>query len=98
MPEAEPFPSSRLVCLGDQALFRQVLNNLPHAIFDGQLVSPDSDFGRFGRLVWRRDSGEVLNLASPCLFVQPLGVPFLGLLQGNINEDLDEGQRVVAGL
>lgn len=55
----------------------------------------DVDLRVLRRLVRGADAGEVLDLARAGLLVQPLGVALLGLLDGDVDEDLDEGQRGV---
>lgn len=50
------------------------------------------DLGLLGGLVRSADAGEVLDLASAGLLVETLGVTLLGLLNGNVNVDLDEGE------
>ncbi len=90
--------SSRLLGLSHQALLCQVLYNLAHTLFDAQQVGSDGDLRGFGGLVGGRDTREILDLARPRLFIQPLGVALLGLLEGNVDKDLDERQGVVAWL
>ena len=49
-------------------------------------------------LVRSADTSELLDLARASLLVQTLGVALLGLLDGDVNEDLDEGERSLAVL
>lgn len=53
------------------------------------------DLGLLGGLVRSADAGEVLDLASAGLLVETLGVTLLGLLNGDVDVDLDEGERGV---
>lgn len=58
------------------------------------------DLGVLGSLVRSADTSKLLDLASASLLVQTLGVALLSLLNGDVNEDLDEGKRrlVVLGV
>ena len=60
----------------------------------------DVDLGVLGSLVRSADTSKLLDLASASLLVQTLGVALLSLLNGDVNEDLDEGKRrlVVLGV
>lgn len=58
----------------------------------------DNQLCVLGGLVRRRDTSEVLDLASTCLLVQTLGVALLRNLNGNINIDLDKRKRLVVAL
>ena len=60
----------------------------------------DVNLGILGSLVRSADASELLDLASASLLVQTLRVALLSLLNGNVNEDLDEGKRrlVVLGV
>lgn len=53
-----------------------------------------------GSLVRSADASELLDLAGASLLVQTLGVALLSLLNGNVDEDFDEGERrlVVLGV
>ena len=55
------------------------------------------DFSILWGLVRRADSGEVGDLSSSGLLVEPLGVTLLGDLERNVGEDLDEGDRLIVG-
>lgn len=54
------------------------------------------------RILWRlvrgTDPRELLDLACSCLLVQTLGVALLGLFNGDVDEDFDEGERGVGVL
>jgi hypothetical protein len=54
------------------------------------------DLWRIWGLVRRRDTGEVGDYAGAGLLVQALGVALLGLLDGDVDVDLDEGDWLVA--
>lgn len=82
----------------DQALLLEVLDNLGDALLHRVLVRVDRYLGLVRGLVRRRDTSKVLDLASPGLLVQTLGVTLLGDLNGDIDVDLDKGQgRIAAG-
>ena len=54
---------------------------------------------RVGRLLVRsRDASELLDLAGTGLLIQALGIALLSNLEGHVNEDLDERDRLVAVL
>ena len=60
----------------------------------------DVDLCVLGSLVGSADASELLDLASASLLVQTFRVALLSLLNGNVNEDLNEGKRslVVLGV
>ncbi len=60
-------------------------------------MRPDGDLGVLGRLVGGADAGEVGDLAGAGLLVEPLRVALLGDLERDVGEDLDEGDRLIAG-
>ena len=80
------------------ALLREPVCDLSNAFFDRFLVGLDGDLGVGGLLVRGRDASKFGNLAGAGLLVEALGVSLLGDLQGDIDEDLNERDRVVAGL
>lgn len=90
--------SSVFLGLADVAFLSQIVHDLCDTLFDAQLIRPNGDFGRLGSLVWRRNASEVLDLACTSLLVQAFGVSLFSLLQRDVNEDLDEGESVIAGL
>lgn len=55
----------------------------------------DDNLGVCGLLVGSSDASELLDLASASLLVETLGVALLGNLEGNINVNLDERNRLV---
>jgi hypothetical protein len=58
----------------------------------------DVDLCVLGSLVGSADTSELLDLAGASLLVQTLGVALLSLLDGDVNEDLDEGKSGLAVL
>lgn len=50
------------------------------------------DLWLLGGLVGGADAGEVLDLTGAGLLVEALRVALLGLLDGDVDEDLDEGE------
>ena len=58
----------------------------------------DVDLGILRRLVRRADARELLDLTRARFLVQTLGIALLGLLHGDVDEDLNEGQRRVGVL
>lgn len=75
-----------------QPLALQILYNLPHAVLDTLLITPDVNLGILRRLVRRADAGELWNLALSCLLVQAFGVTRFSNLEWQINKDLDKCQ------
>lgn len=87
-----------IVNLLQQTLLLQVVGDDLHGLLDAGLLAVDVDLRVLGSLVGRTDTSELLDLAGASLLVQTLGVALLGLLNGNVNEDLDEGKRSLAVL
>ncbi len=58
----------------------------------------DMDLRILRRLVRRTDPRELLDLARSSFLVQTLGISLLGLLDGDVDEDFDEGERGVGVL
>ena len=54
------------------------------------------DLGLLGGLVRSADASEVLDDTGASLLVETLGVTLLGLLDGDVNVDLDEGERSIS--
>lgn len=87
-----------IVNLLQQTLLLQVVGDDLHGLLDAGLLAVNVDLRVLGSLVGSADAGELLDLASASLLVQTLGVALLSLLDGNVNEDLDEGKRSLAVL
>jgi hypothetical protein len=73
----------------------QPRHDLRHTFLHGVLVRANRDLRVQRRLVRRRDARELLDLAGPRLLVQALGVALLGHLEGQVDVDLDEAERLV---
>src|SRR5439155_18288801 len=71
----------------------EVLEHLPRARLGRLRVRVDRQLGREGRLVRRRDAGELRDLARPGLLVEPLHVALLADLERAVDVDLDEVAR-----
>lgn len=57
----------------------------------------DVNLRALGRLVWRRDAGELGDHTGTSLLVQALGITLLGDLDGDVDVDLDEREGFVVG-
>src|SRR5439155_13698889 len=68
--------------------------HLPGALFDRLGVGAEGELGLEGRLVGRRDAGELGDLRRARLLVEPLHVALLAHLERAVDQHLDE----VAGL
>ncbi|TLS23288.1 uncharacterized protein PpBr36_05932 [Pyricularia pennisetigena] len=87
-------PSSRVGL--DQALVLQPLDNLSDTLLNRVLMGLDGDFRVLWCLVRGRDAGELLDFSGAGLLVQTLGVALLSDLDGDVDVDLDELERLVA--
>jgi hypothetical protein len=81
-----------------QTLLVQVVGDDLDSLLNAGLLAVNVDLRVLGSLVGSADASELLDLASASLLVQTLGVALLSLLDGNVNEDLDEGKRSLAVL
>jgi len=83
-----------------QTLLLEVVGDDLDGLLHAGLLAVDVDLCVLGSLIRSADTSELLDLAGASLLVQTLGVALLGLLNGNVNEDLDEGERslVVLGV
>ena len=83
-----------------QTLLLEVVGDDLDSLLHAGLLAVNVDLCVLGSLVRSADASELLDLASASLLVQTLGIALLGLLNGNVNEDLDEGERrlVVLGV
>jgi hypothetical protein len=88
----------KIVNLLQQTLLVQVVGDDLDGLLDAGLLAVNVDLGVLGSLVGSADTSELLDLTGASLLVQTLGVALLGLLHGNVNEDLDEGKRSLAVL
>lgn len=81
-----------------QTLLLEVVGDDLDSLLHAGLLAVDVDLRVLGSLVRSADTSELLDLARASLLVQTLGVALLGLLDGDVNEDLDEGERSLAVL
>jgi hypothetical protein len=86
------------VDLLQQTLLLQVVGDDLDGLLDAGLLAVDVDLRVLGSLVGSADASELLNLTRASLLVQTLGVTLLSLLNGDVDEDLDEGERGLAVL
>lgn len=80
---------------GDKLLGLKPGDDVGDAFLDRLLGRLDGDLGVFGGLVGRADAGEFLDLSRAGLLVEALGVALFGHLDGHLDVDLDEGDRLV---
>lgn len=76
----------------DHAIVLEVLGDLKHSLLNTRLLGVDVDLCVLWCLIWSTDSSELLDLSCSCLLVKTLGVTLLGLLDGDVDKDLDEGK------
>lgn len=81
-----------------EALLLQVVGNDLDGLLNAGLLAVDVDLRLLGSLVRRADASELLDLAGTGLLVETLGVALLSLLDGDVDENLDEGERRLAVL
>lgn len=87
-----PTAADTSATLLQQTLLLQVVGDDLDGLLDAGLLAVDVDLSLLRSLVRRADTSELLDLARAGLLVQTLGVALLSLLDGDVNEDLDEGQ------
>lgn len=75
-----------------QPVLLKILGDHDDRLLDTRLLTVNVHLRLLGGLVGRADAGEVLDLAGAGLLVQALGVALLGLFDGDVDEDLDEGE------
>jgi hypothetical protein len=78
-----------------QILLFQIRHNLPNRIFYTRLLAINQNFRLLRLLIRRADASELLDLARARLLIQSLGIPLLRRLDGDVDENLDEGQGFV---
>jgi hypothetical protein len=88
----------QIVNLLQQTLLVQVVGDDLDGLLDAGLLAVNVDLRVLGSLVGSADASELLDLAGASLLVQTLGVALLSLLNGDVDEDLDEGKRSLAVL
>src|SRR5690606_31775108 len=76
---------------GQEAVFVEVVDDGLNLLLQGHVGGLEVNLGVGRRIVGVVDAGEILDLAGPGFFVQPLGVALLGLLDGAVDVDLDKG-------
>jgi hypothetical protein len=86
------------VNLLQQTLLLEVVGDDLDGLLNTGLLAVDVDLRVLRSLVGSADASELLDLAGASLLVQTLGIALLGLLNGNVNEDLDEGESSLAVL
>lgn len=87
--------SAHLLLLRQEPLALQILNNLLHTLLHALQIAANMNLRLLRRLVWRTDARELRDLALPRLLVQALRIARLGHLKRNVDEDLDECERLV---
>src|SRR6478609_3587006 len=75
-----------------QPLLLKIFGDNHHRLLHTRLLAVDMNLRILGRLVRRTDPRELLDLAGLGLFVEALGIALLRLLDGDVDEDFDEGQ------
>jgi hypothetical protein len=88
---------SHLIQLQQSSLL-QILNNLPNRILHTCLLTLNQNLRLLRLLIWRTNPRELLDLASPRLLIQTLGIASLSRLDGDVDKDLNEGERLVLGV
>ncbi|KAH0238605.1 hypothetical protein KCV06_g65, partial [Aureobasidium melanogenum] len=79
----------------EKASLLEVLGDDDDSLLDTGVCRVNVDLGLLGGLVGSTDAGEVLDDTGAGLLVKTLGVTLLGFLDGDVNVDLDEGERSV---
>jgi hypothetical protein len=75
-----------------QTLVLEVLCNNNHSLFNTGVYGINVDLRLLGGLVGSTDAGKVLDDSGASLLVQTLGIALLGLFDGNVDVDFDEGK------
>jgi hypothetical protein len=86
------------VHLLQETLLLEVVGDDLDGLLNTGLLAVNVNLRVLGSLVGSADAGELLDLAGASLLVQTLGVALLSLLDGDVNEDLDEGKSGLAVL
>lgn len=81
-----------------QTLLVQILRNNHHRLFHAGLLRVDMDLRLLWRLVWGAYTGKLFDLSRSCLFVEAFGIPLLGFLDRDVDEDLYKGKRRICVL
>lgn len=79
--------------LFQQSLLLKILGNYHYSLLHARLLAMDVDLRLLRSLVRRTDASELLDLSCTSLLVQTLRVALLGLLNRDVDEDLDERER-----
>jgi hypothetical protein len=74
---------------------RQVLHDFHNRLLNGALGALDVHLRRHRLLVRRANPRELLDLPRPRLFIQPLRIPPLRLLDADVHPHLHEPQRLL---
>lgn len=89
-----PQPQASLVA--EKTLLFEVLGDDNNGLLDTSLLGVDVNLRLLRCLVRCADTSEILDYTGPGLLVKTLGISLLGLLNRNINKDLDERQSGLA--
>lgn len=96
MQHMDTSPSSTPRLVGtEQTPLLEVLGDEDDGVLDTSLYGFNVNLGLLRSLVWGADAGEVLDYTGSGLLVQALGITLLGVLDGNVNIDLDERKGLV---
>ena len=76
----------------EQTLLLEVLCDNHHSLLDTSVCGINVDLRLLGGLVGSTDAGKVLDDTGAGLLVETLGVALLGLFDGDVDVDFDEGQ------
>jgi hypothetical protein len=75
-----------------KTLVLEVLCNNNHSLFNTGVYRINVNLRLLGGLVGSTDAGKVLDDTCASLLVQTLGIALLGLFDGNVDVDFDEGE------
>lgn len=81
-----------ILTLLQETLLLEVLCDDDNSLLDAGVCRVNVDLGLLGSLVRSADAGKVLDDTGAGLLVETLGVTLLGLLDGNVDVDFDEGE------
>ena len=83
---------NQYLTLLEQTLLLEVLCDDDDSLLNTGVCRVNVDFRLLGGLVGSTDAGKVLDDTGAGLLVETLGIALLGLFDGNVDVDFDEGQ------